>query len=226
MAIKHFFCGVVCLTFFPASWAGAQGAYEIQVYPSETTSPGTTFVELHSNLAPKDPPDAPGGIQPDAHAFHETLELTHGFTDWFETGFYVFTSARDGEGWAWVGDHIRPRVRVPPAWHWPVGVSLSAEVGYLRREFSESSWDMELRPIVDWRSGKFYVSLNPVFDRNLRLYDTGTTRFVFAPSAKISYDVTRQMTFGVEYYGSMGPVENFDGIHAQQHQLYPALDLN
>ena len=36
-----------------------------------------------------------------------------GITDWFETGFYIFTSADPQHGWQWVGDHIRPRVRVP-----------------------------------------------------------------------------------------------------------------
>jgi len=33
-------------------------------------------------------------------------------------------------GWQWVGDHIRPRVAVPEKWKWPVGVSLSTEIGY------------------------------------------------------------------------------------------------
>ncbi len=27
------------------------------------------------------------------HQLHETLEITHGFGDWFELGFYVFISA-------------------------------------------------------------------------------------------------------------------------------------
>ena len=48
------------------------------------------------------------------HQLHETIEITHGFTDWFETGFYIFTSAHNGQGVDWVGDHIRPRFRIPP----------------------------------------------------------------------------------------------------------------
>jgi hypothetical protein len=55
--------------------------------------------------------------------YKETLEITHGFSDWFELGFYVFTSADSRVGWQWVGDHIRPRVAVPESWKWPVGVS-------------------------------------------------------------------------------------------------------
>jgi hypothetical protein len=41
-----------------------------------------------------------------------------------------------------VGDHIRPRFRIPESWHWPVGVSLSNEIGYQRPEFSADSWDL------------------------------------------------------------------------------------
>ena len=49
----------------------------------------------------------------------------------------------------WVGDHIRPRVRVPESWRWPVGVSLSTEVGYQRAVYSPDTWTWEIRPIVD-----------------------------------------------------------------------------
>jgi hypothetical protein len=30
---------------------------------------------------------------------HETLEITYGWTDWFETGFYVFSSIQPNDGW-------------------------------------------------------------------------------------------------------------------------------
>jgi len=48
------------------------------------------------------------GVRADEHALHETIEITQGFTPWFEIGFYVFMSYRAGEGYQWVGDHIRP----------------------------------------------------------------------------------------------------------------------
>ncbi len=86
---------------------------------------------------------------PIEHQFHETVEITQGFNDWFETGFYIFTSYGPNQGYKWVGDHIRPRVRVPDSWHWPVGVSLSTEIGYQRPIFSADTWTWEIRPIVD-----------------------------------------------------------------------------
>src|SRR5215472_6868631 len=105
--------------------AWAQGNFEIQVYGSELTAPGQTTVELHSNSAIKGTTRTEDGVVRTQGAVHETLEVTYGFTEWFETGFYLFTSIQPDSGWEWVGDHIRPRARIPESWHWPVGVSLS-----------------------------------------------------------------------------------------------------
>jgi hypothetical protein len=50
--------------------------------------------------------------------------------------------------------------------------------------------------------------------------------FDFAPSAKLSFDLTKVIAVGVEYYSSLGPVGHFDKWENQQHQIFPALDLN
>ena len=128
-----------CLLFaaFLLSPVAMQGQanYEIQVYGSDTVERGVTMVEIHSNFTIEGSMAAPGsdytadGTVPTNHAMHETLEITRGITPWFETGFYVFSSIQPNLGWQWVGDHIRPRVRAPDSWHWPVGASLSVEVG-------------------------------------------------------------------------------------------------
>src|SRR5437879_3557551 len=113
--------------------ARAQDSYEIQVYPSDTVAKGGTIVELHSNYTVEGKRETVNGLLPSRHAIHETLEITHGFTSWFETGFYVFSSIQPHRGWEWVGDHIRPRLSVPKEWDWLVGLSLSSEVGFQRR---------------------------------------------------------------------------------------------
>lgn len=210
---------------FLAIPAAAQDNYEIQVYSYETVEPGHTMVELHSNFTIEGSKQRVNGLYPTDHAFHETIEITHGFTDWFETGFYIFTSARSGQGWQWVGDHIRPRFRVPEKWHWPVGVSLSNEIGYQRRQFSEDTWTWEMRPIVDQKLGRWYWSLNPTFDRSF--HGPGVSQgMVFSPNFKFSYDFTPKISGGLEYYGSVGPVTGFDPVSQQQHQIFPSVDLN
>jgi hypothetical protein len=210
--------------FFAMS-ANAQGNYEIQVYGSDLVEPGKTMAELHSNFTFQGSKTVQDGVIPTNHQLHETIEITHGFTDWFETGFYIFTSAQNGQGLDWVGDHIRPRFRVPKKWNWPVGISISQEIGFQRRKYSTDTWTYELRPIIDKQMGRWYVSFNPAMDKSIH----GTTAnqgFVFSPNVKISYDFTKKVTGGIEYYGSVGPVTGFDPVAQQQQQIFPAIDLN
>src|SRR5215472_13963376 len=203
----------------------AQANYEIQVYGSETVPAGRTMVELHSNYTIDGETETINGVFPDNHAIHETLEITHGFTPWFETGFYVFSSIQPGHGYQWVGDHIRPRVRVPEEWHWPVGVSLSMEVGYQRRSYSTDTWTWEIRPIIDKQIKRWYLSFNPTLDRSFHGFEVnkGVT---FSPNVKVSYDVTKKVTVGFEYYGAVGSITGFDPLRDQQQAIMPALDLN
>ncbi len=223
MAVKQTLClALLCLLVVPAR---AQDNYEIQVYGADTVPPGHLMVELHSNYTLQGSKQVTDGVQPSNHAWHETLEITRGFNPWFETGFYVITSIQPGGHWDWVGDHIRPRVRVPEEWHWPVGVSLSTEIGYQRRSFSTDTWTLELRPIADKQLGPWYLSFNPTLDRALKGPDA-SRGFEFSPNFKVSYNVTRMVAAGLEYYGSLGPIGNFDPLREQQQQIVPAIDLN
>jgi hypothetical protein len=209
----------------------AQDNYEIQVYGSETVPQGDTMVELHSNYTVEGSTAVPGsafaadGTYPTTHQEHETVEITQGWTNWFETGFYIFTSVNPIQGYQWVGDHIRPRVRVPESWHWPVGVSISNEIGYQRRVFSPDTWTWEIRPIIDKQIGPWYLSFNPTLDRSFHGPSVGKG-FEFSPNLKVSYQVIKRMAAGFEYYGSMGDITGFDPLYEQQQQLFPALDFD
>lgn len=209
----------------------AQDNYEIQVYGSETVAPRTTMLELHSNFTADGSRPVMGSMYtgdemfPTNHAEHETVEITQGLNRWSEVGFYIFTSYRQGQGYQWVGDHIRPRVRAPEEWHWPVGVSLSTEVGYQRARFSADTWTWEIRPIVDKQMGRVYVSFNPALER--AWHGPGVSDgVVFAPNVKVGYDVTRRVQAGIEYYGSTGPIFAPSTLHEQQHQMFGVADLN
>lgn len=216
---------ILCVCMLAAAHAFGQDNYEIQVYGSETMEPGRTMVELHSNFTFIGNKSKVGDMLPTHHALHETLEITEGFSSWFETGFYLFTSARSGNGWDFVGSHIRPRVRAPESWKLPVGLSLSAEFGYQRRLYSADSWSLELRPIVDKEYKKWYFCFNPTMEKSFK----GENQHIgweFSPNAKVSREITHKVAFGIEYYGGLGPIGNFDPLHEQEHQILPAIDLN
>jgi hypothetical protein len=204
----------------------AQGNYEIQVYASETVPSGRTMVELHSNFTAEGSKTTTDGTYPTNHQLHETIEITQGWTRWFETGLYIFTSAGPGDqGYQWVGDHIRPRVRVPDEWNWPVGVSLSMEIGYQRPIFSRDTWTWEIRPIVDKQLGAWYLAFNPSLERSWH-GPSVSAGVEFSPAVKVSYQMSKKLAAGFEYYGSTGSLINFAPPAEQQHQIFPSIDLN
>jgi hypothetical protein len=203
----------------------AQDNYEIQVYGSQTVTKGSTMVELHSNYTFDGQKTTEDGVLPTNHVFHETIEITHGWTPWFETGFYIFNTLGNNNRTTYVGSHIRPRVMAPTEWNWPVGVSLSLEAGYQKREYSEDDWTLEIRPIIDKQLGKLYLSLNPTFDKSFHGANKNMG-YVFSPNFKAAYNVTKVVAAGFEYYGSVGPLDHFQPYQQQQHQLFAAIDLD
>lgn len=216
--------GIVVLltTTLPAY---GQDNYEIQVYSSEMDPPGTTTLELHSNFTIEGSKTPRDGVVPTHHAMHETLEVSHGFTDWFETGIYVFSTIQPDGGWQWVGSHLRPRLSVPESKHWPVGLSLGQEIGYQRRQFADNTWTYELQPILDKKLGRWYLAFNPTFDRALHGADV-RRGFEFSPNAKVSYDFTSKIAGGLEYYGSLGPATDMLPLANQHHLFLPSIDLD
>jgi hypothetical protein len=203
----------------------AQDNYEIQVYGSETVASGRTMVELHSNYTINGTKDVIDGAYPTNHIVHETIEITHGWNKWFETGFYFFNALGSDGRSGYVGSHIRPRVAAPEEWHWPVGASLSVEVGFQKKVYSPNTATIEIRPIIDKTYKGFYFAFNPTLDGNFAGPDKGRG-LIFSPNAKMSYSFTKILALGLEYYGSTGPFFHYDPFIQQQQQLFIATDLN
>lgn len=203
----------------------AQDNYEIQVYGSETVEKGHTMVELHSNYTANGSKNEVDGEYPTNHIFHETIEITHGWTPWFETGFYFFNALGDDGRTGYVGSHIRPRFAAPESWKWPIGVSISFEFGFQKAQYSPNTATLEIRPILDKKINKWYFAFNPTLDQSFKGPDEHRG-LIYSPNLKASYDVTKIIAFGLEYYGGTGPIFHLDPYQEQQHQIFAAIDLN
>ena len=215
---------VLTISIFIFGRAEAQNNYEIQVYESPTQPKGSTMFELHSNYTFNGSTEEVDGVIPSNHSLHETLEITTGFTPIFETGVYLFTNYTPGYGYQIVGAHIRPRVAAPVEWGIPFGLSLSVEVGYQKPAYATDTWSLEIRPIIDKQWGNFYVSINPTFGIALQSqYDNAVP--TFEPNVKLAYNVFKNAAFGLEYYGDMGSITQFESGPEQNHALFIAYDL-
>lgn len=217
---------ILLLSFLGCSFSShAQDNYEIQVYGAQTLEKGYTMLELHSNYTFGGQLHTQDGVLPTHNMAHETIEITHGFTTWFETGFYLFNAIGPDNRTTYVGSHIRPRAMIPESWHWPLGVSLSLEAGYQKLQYCTDDWTMEIRPIVDKKWGAFYVAFNPVFDKSIHGLNQ-KNGFNFSPNLKASYNITKATALGFEYYGSVGKINIPAPFQQQQHQLFFAVDLD
>ena len=50
--------------------------------------------------------------------------------------------------------------------------------------------------------------------------------FDFAPNVTVSWDFSKVVAGGVEYYADYGDLRNIYSLHDQQQQIFPAIDLN
>lgn len=199
--------------------AVAQADNEIQVYASPTIQKNWTIFELHSNYTVR-------GSQYVSHStgwLNETLEVTHGFAKNFELGFYTFTTiAHDGR-WMYQGNQLRPRVtfRESTKGKLTIGTSLSLEFGFYRpTDTTEFEWQGELRPIIDLKSGKWYIAVNPNIDFAVSGDDRGLD---FSPQMKFIYTIGEKLGIGFESYFSRSELVFYN----QQFEILagPAIDL-
>lgn len=202
----------------------SQENYEIQVYGSQTQQRNSTILELHSNFTFNGEHSIVKDVRPTYHSLHETLEITHGIGDIFELGAYLFTNYTPHYGYQVVGTHIRPRIMAPAKWKLPVGLSLSAEVGYQKPQYSDETWNIEVRPIIDRQFNKLYVSFNPTFGISLKGMENSHVP-VFEPNIKVTYATSNNVGLGVEYYGSVGPVNAFEKLTNESHSLFATFDM-
>jgi hypothetical protein len=214
---------LVCFFLIPVLLS-AQENYEIQVYASPTMTKRQTIFELHSNYTIQGGKDIVKGVLPSYHSVHETIEITHGITDNFELGFYLFTNYTPGHGWKIIGTHLRPRIAAPTKWNLPVGLSLSAEIGLQSSEYSDETFNMEIRPIIDKTFGNLYLSFNPTLGVTLNGIEKPSAP-AFAPNFKAAYAVSPKVSLGTEYYGDLGPLNQFDKLPEQNHALFLVADL-
>jgi hypothetical protein len=210
----------------PPGRASAQDLFEIQVYPYQTVEPGRTMVELHTNYFPSGTSEAAPGEFAMNHQSHVTVEVTHGFTTYFECAGYLVTAAHvPGEGGRFAGARVRPRFRLPEIPSFPFHVSISFEMGFNRPEFEANTRTLEIRPILERQQGRLYVSINPDLSTALKGPDAGAAP-EFEPGVKMAWDVTAIIAAGVEYYGATGPLTHFEPRSEQRHMIFPTIDLD
>jgi len=222
----RWFAAALALCALTARPAAAQDVFEIQVYPYETMEPGRTMFEFHTNFVPSGTKGIDeDGVYGNDHQFHETLEITHGWTKHFETGFYLETAYVPDVGYRFTGFHIRPRFNLPEYERFPFHFSLSLEYAWNQRGFDPNKQTLEIRPIFERAAGRLYVSINPDMSLAVKGPDAGNAPG-FEPIGKIGWNFTKRVQAGAEYYSETGTIKHFEPLSDQHHILFGAADLD
>jgi hypothetical protein len=205
-----------------ASAVSAHAVDEIQVYNAEIAKVGQWTFQLHSNYAfmGRKEPDFPGGLVPN-HALNGTGEWAYGITDWWEMGFYTPFAVDENLTPYSNAAKIRQLFVIPNAAEREFFYGVNFEFSYAMPQFSDTQWNMEIRPIVGWRKGDYEFILNPIVD--LGFGQNGGA--VFAPAARFARNLGENLAVGLEYYTDLGPLQNWLPFNEQQHNIYAVVDF-
>ena len=215
-------CFLFAVVLLAASTVSARAVDEIQVYNAEIAKVGQWTFQLHSNYAfiGRKEPDFPGGLVPN-HALQGTGEWAWGITDWWEMGFYT-PYAVDQELTPYSNAaKIRQLFVIPNAAEREFFYGVNFEFSYAMPQFSETRWNMEIRPIVGWRKGDYEFIINPIVD--LGFGQNGGAEFV--PAARFARNLGENLAVGVEYYTDLGPLQRWLPFNEQQHNIYAVVDF-
>lgn len=214
-----------CLAIsLPLSGPALAAPDEIQVYNDDMDAPGEVGLELHINYAPK------GAKTPSYRGemlSHRRLQLTpefsYGLSKELEAGLYLpFALSSDGNFYS-NGLRLRMKYIASQAEGNGVFWGLNTELGYFTRRVSDSTWGMELRPILGMRWNGWLFNINPIID--LPLSAGGIRAAAFEPAIKVAREVAHGVELGIEHYSGLGPLRNLSSVAQQEHSVYAVADI-
>lgn len=214
-------CAAVCMALACAQVRAASND-EIQVYDDAINTPGQWGLDTHINYVasgiqtPAWPGDAPSN-----HSLRVTPEFSYGLTSQWELGAYLpLLKTGDGTGYL-EGGKLRAKYIAPSAgqaFYW----GLNQELGWVSLRSAEQHWNMEIRPILGYRTARWNLTLNPIVE--LGLSGPGAPVANFSPAARASYAVDEALSVGVEHYAELGQFSHLAPYEQQSQATYLVMD--
>jgi hypothetical protein len=211
---------VALISFAPAGVVAAPE--EIQVYTDDINAPGEFGLEMHINYV-VDGLRAPSyaGQLPTRHVLQVTPEFSYGFAKNWDAGLYLLSAiAPDGN---FYGNGAKLRVKYVAPASGPIFWGLNMELGRTSRRVTESNVNVEVRPIIGWRSDKWLVSFNPIIGAAV----TGdvSREPSFSPALKVARSVGEGVQLGFEHYADLGGIHHIPAFNQQDHTFYGVVDI-
>ncbi|HEU0033099.1 MAG TPA: hypothetical protein VFQ53_20845 [Kofleriaceae bacterium] len=170
-------------------------------YPYETLLADKLEIEQYVDLVPvRVARENPDGTLEGVWALRSELqtEIEYGLTDKIEVGWYFAFEQGASDGTPFLkfsGVKQRARMRFAEAGEWPVDVGV-----YLELAESYDELEVEEKLLVSRRFGDFNATVNLWIEQEY-YWQTGDTKYIYNPTAGVSYEVSPKLIVGVEYWG-------------------------
>ncbi len=202
----------------------AQDSFEVQVYESDVVPVDHYELDVHNIFVQRGGTSWEGTVAPSNRQEHLAFEFTRGMTEWFEIGSYLLFAHRPDGVNDFAGFRLRPRVKAPDDWSLPVGVSLSAEIGFPQLRYEPNHVTLEIRPIIDKTVGRWKFDINPIVTFAFNGPEAGEGMGL-EPEAMIAYDLEPdQCRLMVEYFTALGPARHLLPSNQQVRMVYPKVE--
>lgn len=210
------------VAFLLAGPAFAASNDEIQVYDDAINKPGEMGLDVHMNhvVSGIKQPSWPGDA-PSDHSSRITPEFSYGLNEKWEFGAYLPLLQTSGGARYIEGAKVRIKYMAPhddDAFYW----GINQELGWVSLRSAEQHWNLEIRPILGYRTGKWHFTVNPIIE--LEFSGPGKENPDFSPAFRASYAVTNNLNLGVEHYAGLGKLEHISPYGQQSQNTYLVAD--
>jgi len=212
---------------FPSLVHAGVSPWEFEVYPAHTLNAGVGELALINAFVPSGHTEGDEGVSsgdaPSHHTWYSAAEFAYGFTDRLEAGVEFKFANVPGMGWQSAGQSLRLRGRFPTDLAAPTKLGWWIEYERYRSPlFDGAAHELGLRFLYERDFGPVTVLLDPSLEKVL----SGSERhegLEFGYSAALQFRHTRRLSFGLEFYGATGLINNPDPLAEQQHYVIPTL---
>lgn len=166
--------------------ARAQDSFEIQIYDAETATPRAFGMEAHVNAF-------------QGNTVHLTLEPHLGLLPWLEVGGYLQTGVHPDGSFDFAGVKLRAKARI--ARRRGFGFALNLELSSVPQKWEEARVGFELRPAIDFKSGRFWIGVNPIV--GLGFFGADAYWPELDPCAGALVEISGGFAAGAEYYAGI-----------------------
>jgi hypothetical protein len=200
--------------------ACALNFFELEVYPATTEGKGIHELEnTTSFVANGNAGTAEEGDVPRHRLLRTSIEYNYGLTDKIDVATYLDLQRPNEGDVEYAGSRVRARGALWEKGQYPVdlGWYVEAEMPH----DAPSDLEFDFRPLLSRDLGRFSVDLNPGFELPTVTSERRTLEFSYA--ARVYYRLSRNLTPGVEFYGSIGQIRAIDPSREQEHYVFPVL---